>query len=209
MPGISGIRHSFVSEIDDDPEALNNGEICPKAHWNGENGTSHDISGIKGWELIEEKNITVAVNTTTFSNLNGNEDEEYLLELDVIIYASGSDGEIKLLPNNQSTNLASTLTFSSNYNTTVQALSYSYIRIGGAFWGKESDSWSTFRIKAKDGQKRKIDGQLNMVNSDLSHRSVENTMGYWTDISANIISLVLSCNFTFKGNIKLYKKIPL
>ena len=95
----------------------------------GAYSTSHSMSGILGWQLVQQSIIpsSAPVSSLNISSLNGNTDLEYKIEMDVVILASGADSYIYLQPNGLSTNISSRVRFDSN--TVVEELPHLIIHI--------------------------------------------------------------------------------
>ena len=171
--GVPGITHTNPTSIPDDPDDLAAGKVCTQTHWMGAYSTSHSMSGILGWQLVQQSIIpsSAPVSSLNISSLNGNADLEYKIEMDVVILASGADSYIYLQPNGLSTNISSRVRFDSNTGGGVTPFNYSYIRLACAFYGKNSYAWGEWNIKALSGILRRIKGKHQCINADLSHIS--------------------------------------
>lgn len=158
-------------------------------------------------QLIESKTGISAQSSVTFSSLNGDSDEVYLIRYGVTL--SNQDTAFCLQPNNSSTGLKS---------ATIQM--YTSGAVGGTYdttiWLGTSYATNTALIQgdvllnAKSGTYRGGFCKSNTIGSGGSHPVQNNTNFQWSDTSTNITSLVFLPNAgTVSGWIKLYKMVDL
>ncbi len=188
------IKHDSIA--DGDP--LIDGE-----DWNA----NHEISNIKGWELIEEKTLNSGTTTTTFTNLNGNVDLEYLVEYELNI--TSGDNTIVVRPNNDSeSNYVGTLL--EDYNTTGAVYSKAALVLASTGWNEATFAWGKGLINPVSGRKRSLLNECIRLPNSTSNSAWTKTWGYWTNTTDNITSLsIVATSGSFSGKIRLYKKIPL
>lgn len=160
------------------------------------------------WQLVEEKNLTEAATSVTFSGLSGNTDEMYMLNARIINGYNGGSVVI-VRPNNDT---------GANYG--IQQLSAVNSSIGAYGGGGEEYFYGgycaaqnqlvnlTMLLYAKSGYVRTV---INPVAQTISGTTVE---GYyfraqsWNNTNNEITSIVVSSNGLGAGTyIALYKKV--
>jgi hypothetical protein len=183
------------------------------AEWNDE----HKIVNMFGYELVEQKDLPAGTTTSTFSGLDGNVDEEYLLETDVNIVGSvGAESEILLRPNNHTAGDAAgnhysqfegelyTLAESSARWPNVRA----YIVVATTVGSVATQCKSNIKIYPPTGKNRLGMGQ--MVAETTTYLTSLNTNFSWRNTSENITSLVIIISKqSFSGTIRLWRRIPI
>jgi hypothetical protein len=173
----------------------------------GDWNANHDIKNLMGYILVEERGLPAGTTTTTFSNLDGDTDEEYLLEYIVTINCTDTDGVIFVRPNN----------LNSGYNC-----------MGERWWDTTGDpvKWTTYFAFSRHG----LTGQtlyqsgkcILQVKSGMVRffkgRSICNgptetlmtlSGGILANTTDNITNLVVGFDKgSFSGTIRLWKRIP-
>ena len=61
--GIPGITHTNPTSIPDDAEDLAAGKVCTQTHWMGAYSTSHSMSGIWGWQLVQQSSDSFRISS--------------------------------------------------------------------------------------------------------------------------------------------------
>jgi hypothetical protein len=145
-------------------------------------------TGVNDWVKVRYFARTVvtgsAVQTITFSGLNGDLDIRYRIEGYTVNVANGAS--IVFKPNNVGTNQL----IREDYGPANQDLSF--LEFGAAFVsGSGGYSLITGDFDAKTGKPRKFQAQcLSISNGALAQRY--NNFGVWTDTSTNVTSLVIT-----------------
>lgn len=166
----------------------------------------HDISGLEGWELIEQKNLDPGTTTTTFSGLDGNVDKEYLITYELYITATGDNRYIKVKPNNISTNQKTSRGYSFRFGASYQIHDHIWLTSNG--WSKSGYCFGRQRIRSSTGWMRVFQGVDSFTASDFSEYVNIYYTAWWKEMDTNITSLVVDITAdSFKGKIRLYKKI--
>jgi hypothetical protein len=162
--------------------------------------------------LIEEKNITEAIASTTFSDLDGNVDGEYFIEYETVFTAGSSNGGAYLRPNNITTGYNSTST--RWWGTNGDDALYTN-RFGLSLHGVEGSvitEYGTINFNPKTGVQRLVNGKSTSYGPNETMHTLSG--GSLSDTTTNITSLVFGYfEGTFIGTVKLYKivdsdKIP-
>ena len=168
----------------------------------------HDITNIGGlWELVEKKTIAPGGTSCTFSNLDGDSDEQYLIDFE-LYFPDATDSIINIAPNGVATNQKSGIY--GNWSGSVSQSNYAYWWFTGNGWKKIGYSQGQHIIRAKTGRIRSYKGYDTWTASDLSAWLLQEVAGWWNNLVDNITSLVITVGAgSFSGTIALYKKIPL
>lgn len=200
MTSEPGLYHEFECEVADEEIE---GIIKPQAHWNAR----HKPVKLLGYELVDEQDVE-DVSSVTFSDLNGDEDCEYLLEYDFVPGGISSTTFLNIQPNGLSTNLSSiTFGFGDIGGNNHGGTSYPYVPIGVIHVNNIRVSGHC-KIKTKSGNVRTFSSELHDITSTQSQWYF--LKGLWRDTSTNITSLVLTLiDGSFSGIIRLWKRLPL
>ena len=175
--------------------------------WNA----NHTLTGGGTFRIpkhIETKTLSDA-STTTFSSLDGDADEEYLLVINVSLTRnSQAYSNLQIKPNNQTSNQNSTAreTIGSGATSTISA---SLIWVGSTSGSETGKVTGETYIYAKSGSNRNFAAKW--VRTGASLTAITSLVGRWTDTSTNITSLVIAPTDggTVTGKIKLYKMVDL
>jgi len=178
------------------------------------NGVLPDFSSFPGMKaripiLIEEKNL-VNQGSFSFSNLNGDVDIEYLFSYHLFLDNTNSsyDSLVYLNPNGLNTNSESNRGYHAGTGHGSQLYNRLLLAQGG--WGRDSDVFGELNFYAKTGRIRisyAIDG---LVTTDLSNRSIQYSVGRWSNTSTNITSFQIEPVYCLlNGTIKLYKLVDI
>lgn len=154
-------------------------------------------------KLIEKKTLSSGSSITTFSGLNGNSSEKYLIEIDLIVTASGGEPVLHCRPNNDNGN---------NYSNKVARLLTSWgvgnnwsdpDSVMGAMGATANDRMVIRSVATvKSGARRIFSNRC-----DTIHALMFVTM-FWNNTTDNITSLVFFMNNgTFEGTIRLYELV--
>lgn len=143
-------------------------------------------SGGGGLVLVEKKLITSAVTDVTFSGLDGNTDEVYVLKARINVAVTST---FTVRPNGASTNL----TIARLYNGGSDTSSTEWVCTGSI--ANTEVGWLDITIHAKANPnsvatRRTMNGQSGMTASSAASLIV-NLAGVWNETSTNITSLVI------------------
>lgn len=197
----AGFYHEFQSEIEDSEVE---GIIKPQAHWNAK----HKPVKLLGYELVEEKVLPAGTTTCTFSGLNGDEDEEYLIEFTGTVVTSSGDTIVSVKPNNDVGSNYLAIHHGAYRGNSHFSEDYSVLALGSTHYQVTSICKSKTFISAKSGVNRFFSSNIQRHNLGKLLDSI--CSGVWLNSVDNIISLVIaSSSGSFNGNIRLWKKIPL
>jgi hypothetical protein len=188
------IRHKAISTED---------HLIDGDEWNDK----HSVAPLLyGYELVEEKNLPAGTTTTTFSNLDGNEDEEYLIEYEGVMSHSTTQF-MKLFPNSITNNqFGAYFGWGTIGGLNHNPASVTYIPFAIAHTGQIKMTASCI-IKAKTGTLRTFNGEcLDILASTFENYTFS---GVWNETITNLTSLVIAPDVgTFSGTIRLWKRIP-
>jgi len=159
--------------------------------------------------LIEKKTVTDA-SSVTFDNLNGDQDIEYLFVYDITHPNTSAGGNIRILPNNISTNqrfAASGADYNSNGHYRWQGPQLYFAHFEPNLLIRSIGQVSFF---AKTGLNRVSEGKNRFYGSNNNIWIID-FASVWNDTTTNITSFVLSPDVskTFTGTISLYKIIEI
>lgn len=159
-----------------------------------------------GYELVEEKTISLGTTSVIFTGLNGDVDEEYLLTGDIVL--TSDFPSLMLVPNNDTGGTYVGTSFYSLNPSATGAATTTHIRVC------QSNNSATTYVKfegkfyPKTGAYRQA---LFNATHALSGRSlVTINGGHWANTTDNITSIVLvrtSATGSFSGKIQLWKRI--
>lgn len=148
--------------------------------------------------LIQKQTVTSTQTTITFSGLDGNTDEVYLLHFRII--GAGSAATCALRPNGATTNLTIARVYNGGSDT------------GSAEWVMTSNvqtsdtAWGDITIFAKDNPnsvatKRTMVGQVGQTTGGGSSAAlIVNEAGIWNETSTNITSFDITCGTSNIGS---------
>lgn len=161
-----------------------------------------------GYELVENKNLPAGTTTCTFDGLDGDVDEEYLIEFNITSTITKHDKPIGILPNGIRTNLATS--FFRNWGSTQGSGSVSNMLclLTHGTVGQTLYQSGEMKLFAKTGKPRLGYGRVvsyspsDLMNGISSFR--------WNDSETKITNLVfLHDGASISGTVRLWKKIPL
>jgi hypothetical protein len=178
------------------------------------NGVLPDFSSFPGMKaripiLIEEKTFTDQ-SSVTFSNLNGDQDKEYLL-IGKTTQPGGSGEANIILQFNGDTNTAN-YKGNRHYAGSSQGVrTYSYALLANDIGGGGSLSFIQANIIPVTGTLRHLSALFNGYKpSAPTDQYTVQSSAYYLETATNITSLVLSASLrTFSGTIKLYKLVDI
>lgn len=172
----------------------------------GDFNANHDIVNLSGYILVEEKNLDAGTTTCTFSGLDGDVDEEYLLETNVNMVRTGAYTNLVLQFNNQATTYNSSSRESLNGTTSTINVAFLYIASTGNSLNGISKGRATLFVKS--GTVRQI--LTTFISSRIGYVANVVGAGDWANTSDNITSITLlaSDSGSFSGKIRLWKRIP-
>ncbi|MDY9922802.1 hypothetical protein [Methanobacterium sp.] len=196
-----GFYHEFQSEVED---SVVGGIIKPQAHWNAK----HKPVKLLGYELVEEKSITSGQSSITFNGLNGDVDEEYLLEYKITQAVTGTNSVVYIQLNSNSSGYYSEVT--RWWGTSGDAVNYAD-RFGLTRHGANGQTLyqkGKVELDVKSGLPRFCDA------SGVSKSPTETVKhiagGTWGDTSANVTDLIFGVSVgLFTGKLRLWKKLPI
>ncbi len=170
--------------------------------------SSHVITNMLGYELVEEKDLPAGTTTCVFTGLDGDVDEEYLLE-GQITTASALNPEISMRINDDSgNNYIRTGFYQDDAEFHGEHTTTSSFRLSIVPTTSITHHVFTAKVLAKTGFMRCIDLKSVGDNTSTTKRMTIN-LGKWTNTVDNIISITCLCSTTFSGKIRLWKKIPI
>lgn len=177
-------------------------------------GVLPDFSGLSGNKirlpvLIEEKTVT-SQNSVTFSNLNGNQDILYYIQLDGKIEYTSGNPRIFCYPNNDSGN-KNTTSIGANTGGNPFRWSGDPLMLAANNAGSPTYVLSEAYFSAKTGSYRKWLSRFTTHRNGNEIFIVENG-GFYTETATNITSLVILnqlAGHLFTGTIKLYKIVDI
>lgn len=161
-----------------------------------------------GYELVEEKNLPAGTTTYTFDGLDGDVDDEYLIEFNITSTITKNDKVFGILPNGITTNLVTNIfrvweggTGRMSVNTLLGVINHGNV-------GQTLYQSGEMKLFAKTGKPR--GGYSHVVS--LSPSDTMNGMSSfrWNDSVTKITNLVfLHEGGSFSGTVRLWKKIQL
>ena len=163
---------------------------------NGTGGGGGGVSSTQevgtGWVLVEEKNITSATTSVTFSNLNGDSDVEYEIS-GMLVGGSATIAHLMLRPNGDAT----ATNFKAEY---LQGNSASVTSAALTNWagcwltGASNAQYGSFktRFMAKSGSVRTYQGETMYQAATSSVTLAAMVNGLWANTTSNITSLTLA-----------------
>jgi len=173
----------------------------------GDWNANHDIKNLMGYILVEERVLPAGTTSTTFSNLDGDTDEEYLIETDIIMARTGVYTNLILRPNGD-TNSTYNGVVAETLNNVNSAINAAFIWIASTGNSQDGSVNGECKLYAKSGKIRHVIGEF--VCSRGTYLSNDRLAGNWSNTTDNITSIVLlaSDSGSFSGTIRLWKKIP-
>lgn len=149
-------------------------------------GATWNDVGSSGWSVVERKAITVDAQSYTFSSLNGDLDEAYMISAEIKGGAGAAGGLLSLRPNGLTSNqIGDAIISDTGGAPTVDPgrteLMLGYTPVAGRF----ASSYGT--LFAKTGSDRCLDSNGGIA----SIRRVFKAYSRWTDTAINITSLVV------------------
>lgn len=159
--------------------------------------------------LIETKTVSTGVNSVLFEDLDGDNDLEYYIIIDITCTAPTGSIRLNLYPNSSTTNIigvqfgARTLSGPFRWDNNELLLGYAEV-------GTPVSVYATATFTAKTGKNRKFTNQFITLRGTQIF-NVINT-GFYTETSTNITSLLIklvTSTHTFTGTIKLYKLVDI
>jgi len=173
----------------------------------GDWNANHDIKNLMGYILVEEKNLPAGTTTCTFDGLDGDVDEEYIIE-GQITTANALNPEISMRINNDSgNNYIRTGFYQDDAQFNGEHITTSSFRLSIVPTTSITHQVFTAKILARTGFMRCIDLKSVGDNTSTTKRMSIN-LGKWTNTVDNITSITCLCSTTFSGTIRLWKRIP-
>jgi hypothetical protein len=160
--------------------------------------------------LIESKTIDSGTTNVTFSNLNGNNDELYLISFDLNIVVSSGRRFLRVQPNSDSaTNYNSHRTIFGTANVS-DSPDGSYMPICDTDGNYNTKNQGFAYLWAKTGEYRLLMSDSVFTSTAHSNRGTVSWMGNWKNSADNITSLkFIISGGSFGGKIKLYKMVDI
>jgi hypothetical protein len=188
------IRHKTISTPDNQIDGDD---------WNDK----HNVTPmLLGYELVEEKVLPAGTTSCVFDGLNGDVDEEYLIESsNVTTVAPGSaDYSLRVLPNGVITEQKLVLSRARQdqiFKWTDTVFSVMISSYNQQFVGR-----FTAKIFCKTGGYRYVKGESFVISS--GYYDNQNFAGYWSNTTNNITNLTVNISGgSFSGTIRLWKRI--
>ncbi len=159
-----------------------------------------------GYELVEEKNLPAGTTTYTFDGLDGDVDEEYLIEFNITSTITKQDKVLGILPNGITTNLVTNIfrnweggQGSLSVNTLLGVINHG--EVGNTLYQIGEMKLFAKTGKPRLGYSRVVSlGPSNVMNGMSSFR--------WKDSVTKITNLVfVHEGGSFSGTVRLWKKI--
>lgn len=177
-------------------------------------GVLPDFSGLSGMKaripiLIEEKNV-VSIQSTTFNDLNGDEDKLYYIQLEGSIAYSSGNPRIFLYPNNDSGN-KQTVTITAISGQNPVRWSGDPILLLASNSGSPTHVFCECIFTALTGKYRKSISNFTAIRNN-NEMIISKQGGFYTETATNITRLDIVSQTTghlFTGTIKLYKLVDI
>lgn len=161
-----------------------------------------------GYELVEEKNLPAGTTTCTFDGLDGDVDEEYLIEFNVTCTIAIQDKSIGIFPNGVTTNLMSSIIRNWESGQDRRSINTSLCLIYHGLVGDTLYQNGEMKLFAKTGRPRL--GYGRMASSAATGVMNATSSCRWNDSETKITNLVFRHEGgSFSGTIRLWKKIRL
>lgn len=173
----------------------------------GDWNNNHDIVNLSGYVLVEEKILPAGSTILTFSGLDGDTDEEYLIEYDL----NSGDGKSQLLyPNNDTgANYAGMVSYGWRGGVGAGNLTVPQIDF---FENQATTSCKGICIvNTKSGKYRLINCNYVIYGPYSSLPVEQHRIIQWKNTIDNITSIVIAhqdADHGFSGTIRLWKRIP-
>jgi len=173
----------------------------------GDWNANHEIKNLMGYILIEERVLPAGTTSTTFSNLDGDTDEEYLIEFNVLISNPSFPYNLYLLPNGLSTNLRSVIGYF--YSTPGTGNKAYTDKVPLAY---DNTSANPLYVRGRCTVENLPNGYKSFIGESSIDSSAEVNRGIFSSLLSNTTNLTsITCTGTsgsFSGTIRLWKKIP-
>lgn len=161
-----------------------------------------------GYELVEEKNLPAGTTTCTFDGLDGDVDEEYLIEFNVTSTITIKDKVFGILPNGITTNLFTNIfrnwdsgTGRVSVNTLLGVINHGEV-------GETLYQIGEMKLFAKTGKPRLGYSRVVSLSPSTTMNGISSFR--WKDSETKITNLVfLHEGGSFSGTVRLWKKIPI
>lgn len=143
-----------------------------------------------GMTLVETQEVSgSAVGTMTFSGLDGDVDDTYMLVVEWVRVLTG-DGHVVLLPNNLTTNQGGSYIFGGGLATAEGVVSRLTLAV---VYGTPDRVDSTAWLRARTGHERRCEFRGGYgTGSTASTYNAFNGIAGWSDTATNITSLVVA-----------------
>ena len=151
-------------------------------------------AGGGAWELVEVKTVGTAVTSVSFTGLDGDTDDRYLLLYRINKRTASASGNVtyQLRPNGSSSGIATVGQFSVHPTGTTGANTYSYIRLaGGGTVAFDIDYYGSVTIDARTGALGRSfrTSHVSNTRSGFGTFTLWELASDWSDNSTNITSL--------------------
>ena len=215
----NNIKHAFTSGKSDGEDTT----VVRPSNWNDAHvdgsGNPIDLNSLGGSSfpsgtyripvLVEDSGALTSSTTYTFEDLDGDTDEEYLLEF--ALKVTGSNPVVTVQPNGITSPFADADGAVSDQNNRYGQNSHqdSGFVVADYIWGLTNPYIDAkMNIKSKSGVWRR--SRCDYQAGDTGELFVAGSAGIWKDDATNITSLVVELSTgTFAGHIKLYKMVDL
>lgn len=201
------IKHDFISQKTDGTDST---QVQP-SNWNANHVFDEIPSGskIRIPVLIESKTLAAGTTTTTFSNLNGDVDGEYLLRGVNIIFASSGSSEYSLMAQFNGDTTASNYVSKRKYFGAAEGIqTLAFFLLVNNIGGTGSTGFFEAQIFPKTGVQR-IGFSKGVGYSPGDQYSVLASCK-WTNTTDNITAMTIATNgSSFSGTLNLYKMITI
>lgn len=168
----------------------------------------HKSFNLLGYELVEEKKDLSGVSSVTFSGLNGDEDIEYLLEVNGLMLNGATDNQLYIVPNSANSGLHSIV--SRSYGSGTDSTYYTRMSLLRCGFSKNNNVTLKCYIPSKSGRIRIGRCVFSSVAYDITGIIDGNSTIVFANSVDVINSLSVLClNNSFSGDMLLWKKIPL
>lgn len=189
------IRHKTVSTPDNQVDGDS---------WNDK----HNMTPLlHGYEFVEEIVASAGSTSVIFSGLDGDTDEEYLLEFIGSVATSSGDTILALRPNNDISASYLAIHHGAYRGGGHFSEDYSVLTLGSTHYQVTSICKSETFISAKSGMNRFFTSHILRQNPNKFLDSI--CSGVWLNTADNITSLTINGTITgsFSGTFRLWKRI--
>lgn len=161
-----------------------------------------------GYELVEEKNLPAGTTACVFDGLNGDVDEKYLLEIEIVVAVTGGNSALRIHVNGISGGYDSEVIRWIGTNAEINNFKNSMAITWHGLNGQTLIQKGRVEIFAKTGTERFYLGDIVSKSPTETVRGL--CGGSWNETITNINSLNISHAFgSFSGTIRLWKKIQI